>query len=229
MRSTDSTANVGNEVHLQRDVELVSAVLAGSEWAFADIHRLYAHSLYRTIFTITKNHEDAEDVLQETMLRAYLALDSFEGRSKLISWLTRIAINSALMTLRKRRVRHEAHFEALGEVAEETSALELRDSRPNPEEACLQLERRCSVLYSVNKLEPPLRAVIQLYMSKDGSMKELAQSLDVTVAAVKAKLHRARRRLALRTHNEAGISHINLLATISSQDGRKSEKLKLFH
>ena len=158
MHSTDLTANVGNEVHLQRDVELVSAVLAGSEWAFADMHRLYAHSLYRTIFTITKNHEDAEDVLQETMLRAYLALDSFEGRSKLISWLTRIAINSALMTLRKRRVRREAHFDALSDVGEELPALEFRDSRPTPEEACLQLERGRSVLRAVSKLEPPLRA-----------------------------------------------------------------------
>ena len=222
MRPADMTDDVGKELLLQGDFQLVTAVRAGSERAFAEIHRLYAPSLYRTTFSITKNREDAEDVLQETLLRAYLARGSFEVRSKLISWLTRIAINSALMALRKRRVRQETSVEPPQEVTQEGPELEFKDSRPNPEEACLQLERSRSVLQAVNKLAPSLRAVMHLHMRREGSMKELARSLDVTVAAVKAKLHRARQRLALRAHNEAGISHFNLLATNSNQDSRKS-------
>lgn len=208
MRPDDISADVGKELPLQSDLQLVAAVRAGSERAFADIHRLYAPSLLRTILSITKNREDAEDVLQETLLRAYLAMASFEGKSKLISWLTRIAINSALMTLRKRRVRQETRVQPMCRVAEEIPEIEFKDSRPNPEEACLQLERGHNVLQAVNKLAPSLRTVMHLHMSKEGSMKALARSLDITVAAVKSKLHRARRRLALRTRNEQGISQI---------------------
>lgn len=89
----------------ERDEQLVSAAKAGSDDAFAQLQHLYAPRLYSTIIRITKNHEDAEDVLQDTFLRVHLALCNFEGRSSFYSWVTRIAINSALMALRKRRAR----------------------------------------------------------------------------------------------------------------------------
>jgi RNA polymerase sigma-70 factor, ECF subfamily len=204
MHSADiSLGVIGNEMAGQGDLGLVRAVRGGSEAAFAELHRLYGHRLYKTIFSITKNHEDAEDVLQETLLRAYMALDTFEGRSKLFSWLTRIAINTALMSLRKRRVRREASFEPLGCGAEETPQLEFKDPSPNPEEVCLQLERRRNITHAVNKLQPALQAVIRLHITQEGSLKEIAQVLDVSVAAVKSRLYRGRHRLAMRTNNEA--------------------------
>ena len=101
----------GNQDAPGRDLELVAAVRAGSNAAFEELESRYSHRLYRRIQSITRNHEDAQDALQETFLRAYLALDSFEGRSQFGSWLTRIAINSALMVLRKRRSRAEVSFE----------------------------------------------------------------------------------------------------------------------
>jgi RNA polymerase sigma-70 factor (ECF subfamily) len=193
---------IGNELVSQSDFRLVEAARAGSEAAFADLHRLYAHRLYRTIFAITKNHEDAEDALQNALLRAHLALDTFEGRSKLLSWLTRISINSALMTLRKRRTSREATLESLSSSEDEVPQFQVKDPSPNPEESCLQLERARGMARAVTKLEPALREVIQLQMSRECSMKELARSLDVSVAAVKARLHRARRRIAIRTHSQ---------------------------
>jgi len=179
----------------------VVAVSAESEAAFAELHRLYARRLFSTIFSIMKNHEDAEDVLQETLMRAYLALGSFEGRSKLYSWLTRIAINSSLMALRKRRVRREASFEPLSCCEDEMPQLQIKDPSPNPEESYLQLERSLRTLNAMTELKLPLRTVLQLQMSGECSIREIARSLDLSEASVKSRLHRARRRLAKRTQS----------------------------
>src|SRR6516225_1513966 len=114
MNSADPSLNcTGSGTVNQADLALVMKVRTGSQTAFAELQRLYAPRLYRKILSITKNHEDAEDVLQETLMRAYLAVDTFEGRSKLLSWLTRIAINTSLMTLRKPHIRREASLDSL--------------------------------------------------------------------------------------------------------------------
>ena len=93
--------NMGNEA-LARHEELLLAARSGSHAVFAELQRTYSHRVYQRILSITRNREDAEDALQDTFLRTYLALPSFEGRSKLSVWLTRIGINSALMILRRR-------------------------------------------------------------------------------------------------------------------------------
>jgi RNA polymerase sigma-70 factor (ECF subfamily) len=203
MHSADlSLKCVENELVSQsEDLSLVSAVRAGSEAAFGELHRLYAHRLYRTIFAITKNHEDSEDALQDSLLRAYRALNTFEGRSKLFSWLTRIAINSALMTLRRRRTSCEATSESLSSREEEVPQLQVKDPSPNPEETFLQRESRLRLARAMAALKPPLRTVMQIHVSKGLSMKEVAKSLDIPVATVKARLHRARLRLANRNRS----------------------------
>src|SRR5580658_10918841 len=110
------------------DLELVAAAKAGSNAAFEELQSRYSHRLYRRIQSITRNHEDAEDALQDTFLRAYLSLDSFEGRSQFSSWLTRIAINSALMLLRRRRTRAEVPLEPASESGEPALAIDARDT-----------------------------------------------------------------------------------------------------
>ena len=90
------------------ELEIMTAPGTGSTMAFDELQKEYSSRLFKTILRITKNWEDAEDALQDTFLRAYLALHGFEGRSSVYSWLTRIAINSALMVLRRRRSRPEA-------------------------------------------------------------------------------------------------------------------------
>ena len=186
----------------QSDLGLVMAARAGSEAAFAELHRLYAQRLYKMIFSITKNHEDAEDILQETLMRAYLALASFEGRSQLLTWLTRIAINTSLMALRKRHIRHEVNFESMTFVGDEMPELHVRDTSPNPEESCLLDERRRRTSRAIAELKPSLRTVLQIQMSQECSLKEIAGALDVSLATVKARLYRARRRIANRLPNE---------------------------
>ena len=148
MHSTDlSSRYIDNHPARQSDLGLVMDARAGSETAFAELHRLYAPRLYKKIFSITRNHEDAEDVLQETLMRAYLALASFEGRSQLLTWLTRIAINTSLMNLRKRRVRHEANCESLSLGTDEMPQLHVKDPNPDPEQSCLRLETSLRTLH----------------------------------------------------------------------------------
>jgi RNA polymerase sigma-70 factor, ECF subfamily len=170
--------------------------LAHSEFpgAFAELYATYSPRLYKTILVITKNHEDAEDALQEVFLRVHLKLHTFEGRSSIFSWLTRIAINSALMVLRRRRARPEALFDPHQDSREDTPYFEIKDSSPSPEQICDWRQRKVRVLDEIRNLDPSLQAPIRMQMM-DSSMKEICCALDISQAAVKARLHRARRRL----------------------------------
>jgi RNA polymerase sigma-70 factor (ECF subfamily) len=94
------------------------------------------NQFFKTILRITKNWEDAEDALQDTFLRAYLALHRFEGGSSAYRWLTRIAINSALMILRRRRSRPEALLISSFQEGDRDFPLEFEDTSSNPEELC---------------------------------------------------------------------------------------------
>ena len=124
-----------DELAARPDDPLVTAVQAGVPEAFAQLHAIYSPRLYRTIITITKNPDDAQDALQETFLRAHLNVHAFEGRSSIYSWLSRIAINAALMILRKRRARPEVSFDPQPDDRYETIFFEPEDPAPNPEEA----------------------------------------------------------------------------------------------
>jgi RNA polymerase sigma-70 factor (ECF subfamily) len=172
--------------------------------AFDEIQRLYSSRLFKTILRITKNWEDAEDALQDTFLRAHLALQRFEGRSSVYSWLTRIAINSALMILRRRRSRPEALLISSFEEGDSDSPLEFKDSSSNPEQLCDLRQRKDRLLQAIRKLESPLRAPIEAQLAGERSVKEVAETLNISVAAVKARLYRARVRLIERTSVHSG-------------------------
>lgn len=178
------------------DQELVAASRAGSSDAFQEIQKRYSHRLYRRILSITRNREDAEDALQDTFLRAFVAIDSFEGRSQFSSWLTRIAINTALMAIRKRRTRSEVSFQPTSEPDEANVSFDIRDTAMNPEELFDLKQRSNSVLNAIKRLDPNSRTAIGIWVTQESSMKEIAQTLDVSLATVKSRLHRARKRLA---------------------------------
>ncbi|MGA7109915.1 MAG: sigma-70 family RNA polymerase sigma factor [Terracidiphilus sp.] len=179
-----------------RDSVLASACRAGSADAFAEVERLYSRKLYSTIFRITKNREDAEDALQETFLRAYLAIRSFEGRSSFYSWLTRIAINSALMVLRKHHARAETLIKCFGEPVEDTPPFEAKDPGLNPEQIFDQRQRCANIGRAIERLHSSLRTPLKTRLVHGSSLEEIAQTLDISLPAVKARLHRARLRLS---------------------------------
>jgi RNA polymerase sigma-70 factor, ECF subfamily len=175
--------------------DLVSAVRTGSPEAFAELHAIYSRRLYKTIVAITGKPEDAEDALQDAFLRAHLAFRTFEGRSHVYSWLTRIAINSALTVLRRRRACPEILFDPQANTGSEAIGLTVRDPSPNPEEVSDQHQRRLKVLYGIRKLNPSLRDPIRMQITQGLSVREIGQVLDLSDAAVKARLFRARRQL----------------------------------
>lgn len=181
---------------LAQDKELVSAAQAGSPGDFAELYSLYSRRLYKSIIAITKNAEDAEDVLQETFLRAYLAIHTFEGRSTIYSWLTRIAINSSLMLLRKRRARAEVLFDPQPDALSETLCFEIPDQAPTPERVYELRHRRVALVRAIRNLDTRLRRPIQMRITTESSIKEIGRALNISEAAVKTRLHRARLRLS---------------------------------
>jgi RNA polymerase sigma-70 factor (ECF subfamily) len=145
---------------------------------------------------MTKNREDAEDALQDTFLRAYIALHTFQERSSFYTWVTKIAINSALMILRRRRARAEVSFDSPSETEEATSGFEFRDTGPSPEHICVHRQSYACMRRSIWNLQPRLRQVIEMRMMGNYSIREIAHALQISEAAVKSRLSRARARLA---------------------------------
>lgn len=178
-----------------RDDELLLAARSGSHAAFAELQRAYSPRVFKRILSITRNREDAEDALQDTFFRAYLALPSFEGKSQLSTWLMRIGINSALMILRRRRCRPETSLEQPQDFESGGAYLDVRDKAFDPEQLYDQQQRCETIRRALQRLDPKLRVVMCIRLSEEHSMQRIAEDLGVSVASVKARLHRARKRL----------------------------------
>lgn len=162
---------------------IVSASPAESPVTFEELHAIYSRRFFRTIVWITKSPEDAEDALQDTLLRAHLALGTFEGRSSIYSWLTRIAVNSVLMILRKQRDRPEVLFGPQPDDRSRTISFEVKDSAPNPEEAYDVHERQLKTLRAICLLDPTLRAPIRTQVMHGWSVSEISRALNISKAA----------------------------------------------
>jgi RNA polymerase sigma-70 factor, ECF subfamily len=192
--------------------DIVLAAQTGSPAAFAELHSAYSRRLYQTILSITRNPHDAEEALQDTFLRAYLAINTFEGKSKISTWLTRIAINSALMVLRKRRTHPEVLFDPQPNDRCNTILFDRSDSAPNPEEAYDMRQRQIKTLRAIRRLNPTLRAPIRMHMTHGWSVREISQALNISESAVKSRLYRARLQLSTSrgdlkrpaAHNDSG-------------------------
>jgi RNA polymerase sigma-70 factor (ECF subfamily) len=144
---------------------------------------------------ITQNREDAEDVLQETFLKAYQHLPEFEGHSKFYTWVVRIAVNEALMKLRKRKWDKTVWLDEPVTVGEDAVAREIAVWEDNPEQRYSQEELRDILDKAVNGLATPYRTVFALRDVEGLSTEETAQALDLSVPAVKSRLLRARLQL----------------------------------
>jgi RNA polymerase sigma-70 factor, ECF subfamily len=181
---------------LEQSKNLVAAARSGSPAAFAELREIYAGRVFRKLLTMTKNREDAEDALQDTFLRAYLNLHTFEERSSFYTWVMRIAINSALMILRKRRLHPEVSFDGQSESDDSVAPLEIKDAGPSPEHICLHRQRYDCMLRSFLNLAPRLRKVLEMQTIDNYSIREIATALQISEPAVKSRLSRARARLA---------------------------------
>lgn len=175
-----------------KDQDLVFAARSGCRQAFNELWDLYSRRVYRTLLGITNNPQDAEDALQDAFLRAFLALEGFEGRANFYTWLTRIAINSALGILRKRRCRPETALEANSQREDEGPYGEFRDLAPDPEQVYAVQEEREKLMRAILRLPPELRKATQARITENCSVKEVACRLNISEAAAKSRLYRAR-------------------------------------
>ena len=180
------------------DADLVARIQRGEFDAFEELVRTHSDRVYRLTWGFVKNDAEAEDVVQETFLNAYRAIDRFEGNAKLGSWIYRIAVNTALMRLRRKRRRPEVSFEAMqpeGEVRGHHHDSPLLVSDETAEHLAGRSELSATIQQAVEQLDEKYRVVFLLRDVEELSIQETAQVLDLSVAAVKSRLHRARLQL----------------------------------
>jgi RNA polymerase sigma factor (sigma-70 family) len=171
---------------------LVSAALDGDLAAFADVCRIYTPRLFHTVYQIVRNREDAEDALQDGFMRAFVHLRSFDGRAQFATWLTRIAINSALMILRKRKNHAEVSIDVDPKDEERFSSWEIADDADDQERRLLKSETEEWVRRAVENLHRTLRVPIELRVVHELSNKDGVRLLKISPAAYKSRLARAK-------------------------------------
>ena len=193
-----NTIAIGECLSAWDDDLLVSAARAGDHSAFVELYKRHSRKVLPRIYRITKNREDAEDALQDAALRAFAHMKGFEGRSNFTSWLTRIAINSALMVLRKRRGGAEISIEQMFDDSDNHRAWEPSDRSETPE-ACYA-RRECEELLrnAIQRLPCIFRDALELHHSREYSTSQIAEELGISVAAAKTRLMRARRTMRRR-------------------------------
>jgi RNA polymerase sigma-70 factor, ECF subfamily len=176
------------------EAQLVSAAKAGDTAAFEELVNRYERKIFRLGMNITQNKEDAEDVMQEAFLKSYKNLDRFQGNSRFYTWLVRIAVNEALMKLRKRRPNQFSLDEPLTDN-DDSVFRELEDWGPSPEQKFVQTELNTILTEVIGELDPIFRVTFLLRDVEGISTEETAQTLGISVAAVKSRLLRARLKL----------------------------------
>lgn len=177
------------------EATLVAQAQTGGVEAFTELVNRYEGNIYRLARHITQSPEDAEDVLQETFLKAYEHLADFQGNSKFYTWLVRIAVNQALMKLRKRKTDASVSLDDPYDTGEENLVREIAVWEPNPEQTYSREEIRAILVKAVDSLPPTFRAVFALRDIEELSTEETAAALNLSVPAVKSRLLRARLRL----------------------------------
>ncbi len=174
------------------DEVLVAAAKLGNHPAFAELWMRHSNTAFKIVYRVTGNKDDAEDAIQDAWMKAYVHLKTFDNRSKFSTWLTRIAINSALMILRKKRTHPETSMDWSVDGGETWQHWELADKRANTEEHYTRKETERELKRAILRLRPALRTIIEIQQSTDGSIKDLADVAGISVAAVKSRLLRAR-------------------------------------
>jgi RNA polymerase sigma-70 factor (ECF subfamily) len=180
---------------VDEEMELVSQARAGHSVAWGKLFERYEKKIYATASRMMRNHEDAEDVVQLAFQRAFMHLDSFHGDSKFSTWLTRIAINEALMMMRRRRLNTIPIGDSSRNETDVIEIIDMKDSKPSPEQRYAELEQRTTLMSSVLRLRPTLRAVVLLRELRDLSTEETARLLGISTAAAKTRLFHARAKL----------------------------------
>jgi len=168
------------------DEALVAGAKMGQTSFFNELHERHRERVFRVARRITRDREDAQDAVQESFLSAYVHLKKFDERARFSTWLTRIAINAALMKVRNNRASRTV------KVEDAADAIEVSDSMPNPEQICARTELKAALRDAITKLRPTLQTVVELHDLQERSLHEIAEALGISVSAAKSRLFQAR-------------------------------------
>ena len=188
-----SPAYVENRERVEDDRDLVVRARGGDAEAFEAIVRSYQKRVYGVALRMTRRHEVADDIVQETFVRAYSHLDRFEVGRPLAPWLTRIAANLCINYLTAAARREQQFAEGDGPAAEPPAPR--ADGEPEPLAELLSLEFRRALDASVQKLPPDQRIVFDLKVHEEMRYEEIAEALDISTGTVMSRLFRARQKL----------------------------------
>ena len=191
-----------NDPQLMTDERLVKKARIGHRTAFDELYKRHREKMFRVTHRITRNRQDAEDAVQDCFLSAYLHVRSFDNKARFSTWLTRIAINAALMKLRKNLASREVHMEEHLHPIEGPEH-QMPDSSPSPEERYAQGEQERLVREAISKLRPEMRNALEIQL-QDCSIAETAENLGISLTTAKARVFRAR--TVLRRHCRRAIS-----------------------
>lgn len=178
---------------MEPEQELLKQAFAGSAEAFSELVQPHWSTVYGVSLRILKNHEDAEDNVQSVFCKAYRKIRQFHGNSKVSTWLYRIAVNEALMELRKRRCAHAFVPSDIATVeSNEAAILEREDPRPSPERECIARDLAAKAL---DGFDPRVSNTFMLNKAEGWTHRELARALGTTAQIVKSRIFRTRVKL----------------------------------
>jgi RNA polymerase sigma-70 factor (ECF subfamily) len=177
------------------EATLVAQSRTGDDRAFGELVRRYEGKIFRLAQHVTQNREDAEDVLQETFMKAYEHLDQFQGNSKFYTWIVRIAVNQALMKLRRRKTDKSVSLDETIDTGEDTIVREIAAWDEDPEQRFSREELGDILDTAIQSLDSPYRSVFMLRDIDELSTEETADALGLSIPAVKSRLLRARLQL----------------------------------
>jgi RNA polymerase sigma-70 factor (ECF subfamily) len=184
---------------VRHDPSLFERARAGDSDAFVELASTCDAAVYRVALRITRNPADAEDVRQQTLLKAFANFDQFRDGFRFAAWITQIAANESVSLLRRRR---DSRWVSLDEMTSDDNGMKLlrepRSKRENPEQSCARLELRNRLIEELRQLDPSLRCVCLLRDVNNLSTEETADQLGLTPQAVRTRLFRGR--LKLREH-----------------------------
>ncbi len=193
-RSAQTNARSRDGGNGLNDGGLVQAAKNGHSTAFAALSDQYREQLFRAAHRITRTREDAEDAVQDSLLRAFVHMGDFEGRSNFGTWLTSITVNSALMILRKKRASPEIATGCNSDSGVGSLCCEIADHAPNPETCYAQSEKQRILRTAIRRLRPNLHVVVQIQL-QGRSMRETAEALGISLSAAKGRLFHAKKAL----------------------------------
>ena len=201
--NTTETDRTQHAMARDEDGFLVAAK-RGDSAAFEMLCKQSANTVFHIARRMMRSKEDAEDVVQESFQMAFIHLQSFKGGSRFSTWLSRIAINAALMKLRRKRHFQDVPLDQSTETEEPSLRHDVEDQSPNPEELYVQQERQWILFAAMHGLTPGIRKAIELRELGERSTEETAQIMGISASAVKARVFHGRRNLRAKLKNYVG-------------------------